>query len=452
MKLLRLVPLIVALLVSAFAVQSRTSITSAAKPPPATPTPAPLAADQVSVNYASTHGVKSADVGPRGHLNGQGHANFGTAPNVDSVLSFNDHYFVSGFDSNGNPTNEWYTNTLGSQPQQGGTTTFKAPVVPVVVDLLNYDGTQRYCTTSTGTQVPMILDPTQNAHGQTFTPLQNTLASPLFNNASYSSSSTPTQFNDAVQRAEYYQSAQPNWHTLLSPSVKTTRTISLLRGTYRFATYADCSLAYVLVDENTFVNDLFPTVATDTTTPVGAAENAGEVTTQDVSTFLFNNVYLYENGDPNQCCVLGFHSYDFEPGTTFNGNSEKRYVMNYSSWISPGIFGAGFQDVTATSHELAETFNDPFVASNNINNITPWWLAPNGLCQNNLETGDVIEGLSNATYPMTMNGYTYHPQNEALTQWFESGTSSNALDGAYSYPNESILTHANVSQPFNCGQ
>src|ERR1700746_2825079 len=78
-----------------------------------------------------------------------------------------------------------------------------------------------------------------------------------------------------------------------------------------------------------------------------------------------------------QCCVLGFHSYDFEPGVPSNGNLERRYVLNYSSWISPGLFGGGFQDVTALSHELSETFNDPFVASDGIHNVTPWWLSPN---------------------------------------------------------------------------
>jgi hypothetical protein len=29
-------------------------------------------------------------------------------------------------------------------------------------------------------------------------------------------------------------------------------------------------------------------------------------------------------------------------------------------------------------------------------NTTPGWLAPNGLCQDNLEVGDVIENLPNA--------------------------------------------------------
>jgi hypothetical protein len=172
-----------------------------------------------------------------------------------------------------------------------------------------------------------------------------------------------------------------------------------------------------------------------------------------MSTFLFPNTFLYSGNDwraPGACCIIGYHTYDFEPGTPSNGNLEQRYVMNFSSWMSPGIFGGGVGDVTALSHEIAETFNDPFVTSDNIHNVTPWWLAPNGNCQNDLETGDVIEGLPNEVYPMTMNGMTYHPQNEAMLQWFESKHHSDAIDGAFSYPNESVLTSANVSQLAGC--
>jgi hypothetical protein len=48
-----------------------------------------------------------------------------------------------------------------------------------------------------------------------------------------------------------------------------------------------------------------------------------------------------------------------------------------------------------------------------VHNLTPWWLAPNGVCQDDLEVGDVIENLPNETFPMTLGGFTYHPQNVA---------------------------------------
>jgi hypothetical protein len=90
------------------------------------------------------------------------------------------------------------------------------------------------------------------------------------------------------------------------------------------------------------------------------------------------------------------------------------------------------------------------VVSDGVHNLTPWWLSPNGNCQNDLETGDVIEGLTNSTFPVVLNGVTYHPQNEALLQWFQFKTPSDALGGAYSYPNTSLLTKVSAPQKVNC--
>ena len=58
------------------------------------------------------------------------------------------------------------------------------------------------------------------------------------------------------------------------------------------------------------------------------------ITTKDMSTFLFPNVFVFF-GDTTQCCVLGFHTYFFEPGS----DPEMRWVLNYSSWISRGCSG-----------------------------------------------------------------------------------------------------------------
>jgi hypothetical protein len=219
----------------------------------------------------------------------------------------------------------------------------------------------------------------------------------------------------------------------------------LIRGTYSFSINPVTGvLRYVLVNDAAFGSLLFPATPSDTTTVIGAAENAGDITTRSLSTFLFGNIFLFENGTGN-CCILGYHTYDVEPGSAANGWKERHYVLNYSSWISPGLFSGGFSDITALSHELSESFSDPFV-----NNATPIWVSPSGLCQNNLEDGDVIEGLPNATYPMTMNGYTYHPQNEALLQWFAGISPSNAYKGAYSFPDTSVLTSPTLSYNLDC--
>jgi hypothetical protein len=83
--------------------------------------------------------------------------------------------------------------------------------------------------------------------------------------------------------------------------------------------------------------------------------------------------------------------------------------------------------------------------------VTPWWLSPNGNCQDDLEVGDVIEGLPRQTFPVTMpNGVTYHPQNEALLQWFEFQSPSSAIFGAYSYPDTTTLTSLSPPQKAGC--
>ncbi len=377
---------------------------------------------QLPANHLLNAHPKFLAPAPRGHMGGDGSRLARGIQGIDSLSNWNGSFHTPGFDPNGNKRNQWLYNMVGSKPERGGTTTIAAPVVPVSLDLLNPDGTVflHY------SPKPFILP---------------TLQSPLFENATYSSSPTPTQFTDAVQRAEFWSTMAPDWHTMLFASLKQGRTMQVPSDFYFYALNNDGKCCrFVLIDIGEFFNLLFPSNPADTTTPIGAAENAGDITTKDLSTFLFPNTYLYFNGDPNQCCVVGFHTYDVEPGDARNGNKERRYVVNYSSWVSPGLFGSAFVDVTALAHEIAETFNDPFVASDGIHNITPWWLAPNGNCQDALEVGDVVEDLPRAAFKVKMNGRTYHPQNEALLPWFAFESPSSAIDGAYSYPDEKTLT------------
>ena len=352
---------------------------------------------------------------------------------IDSLVTFGDSFSVFGFDQFGNPKTSWSYNMIGNPPRRGGTTAFNAPIVPVSLLLLDANGDPRYVKGQL-----LYSDASQY--------VSPVLESPIFQDFQYTSSKKPTQFVDAVQRAEFFfevghddQSDNPDrsWHTIFRPHLKTGRLMLLPFGSYKFALHSDGSCCeFVLVDNVTFGNLLFPpTYPFDGSTIIGAAELAGDITTKDVSTFLFPNTFLYTNHNPKDCCILGFHTYDFEPGIPSNGNLPRLYVLNYSSWISPGLFGGGFADITALSHELTEATNDPFV-----DNVTPWWLAPFGLCDDSLEVGDVIEGLPDATFPIRLNSFTYHPQNEALLPWFEFKSPSTAIDGAYSYPNTTVIT------------
>jgi hypothetical protein len=144
------------------------------------------------------------------------------------------------------------------------------------------------------------------------------------------------------------------------------------------------------------------------------------------------------------CCVLGFHTFFTDNGAP----NESRWVFAFASYISPGIFSGGFRDVTALSHELSEAFNDPFV-----DNLVPAWQFPGraGTCQDVLETGDPVEVLSNVAFPVKIGATTFHPQTEALLQWFEQKSPSNAIGGAFSYPNTKALTApATAFGPLRC--
>jgi hypothetical protein len=393
--------------------------------------------DMVDASVLASATSKTVHVTPHDLTNGQAHARFGI-PDIDSIPNWNDHYFAQGFDANGKPNREWYINMVGNPPQMGGTTVINSPLQPVNVELDDAAGHLRIIGGH-----PLISPATPF--------VAPTLGSPVFSDALYSSGPAPTQFSDAIQRAQFFNHPmKPDYHTLLNPQPIAPLTVHIRQPAtcptgphsagcnYSFSLNSDGTCCrFILVEINAFLNGLAGAVVTDI--------NGNVITTKDISTFLFPNTFLYF-GNTNDCCVLGFHTYFFEPGS----DPEKRWVLNYSSWITPGLFGPAFQDITALSHEIAETYNDPFVVSDGVHNLTPWWLSPNGNCQDALETGDVVEGLANATFPVVLNGLTYHPQNEALLQWFEFLTPSDALGGAYSYPNTSLLTHVSAPQKANC--
>jgi hypothetical protein len=399
--------------------------------------------DQLPLSYTLALTAVTAHAGAADGAGGVlGNVATGSTLGVDTIPTFDSYFYDPGFTTTGLHQYTWQYRMVGRAPFNGGgddnrrdddgpVTHIRAPVVPVTVDLRNADGSPRFVNGQRLISSPAAY-------------VGPTLASPIFQLTGYSSSFTPTQFTDSILRAGFFGVAPQNWHTLLEPSVRPGRTMVLLAGTYRFALNGDGTCcAFILVDEDVFNQAVRPGVGGPTTI-VGQAITAGDITTRDISTFLFPNTFLYLNGNPNQCCTLGFHTYFAGPGDQSNGFKERRYVWNYSSWVTLGLFTAGWADVTVLSHELSETFNDPFIG-----NLVPWWLAPNGNCQNDLETGDVIENLPNAIKTIRLGGTAYHVQNEALLQWFAGQTPSTAINGAYSYP-DPVLTTPSVSLSPGC--
>lgn len=337
--------------------------------------------------------------------------------------------FQSSFSSRGKT---WPFSMIGSSPSLGASTALPAKIVPVSLKLQNAD-----LVTFTTVSVSGFITPTLN--------------SPNFRTASYTSGSS-IQFADAVQRAEFFHMMKSTWHTTLQPA--TALPLSTLTVP-RFTTIT-------LNGKKTQVRTYFTSKATDGHTVVFLLDqffnqqifnlavkqiNTGRFTTNAMNIALFPNTFLYSvnsSGGMGNCCTLGFHTFFTDNGTP----TESRWVFAFASWISPGVFGGGLVDVSALSHELSEAVNDPFV-----NNLVPAWQFPNepGTCQDSLETGDPVEVLANAVSPVKIGITTFHPQTEALLQWFEQKTTSNAISGAFSYPNTKALTHsATAFGPLTC--
>jgi len=347
-------------------------------------------------------------------------------PSLANVISVPN--FQGSFSSRGRT---WPFTMIGGAPTSGATTSVPVHIVAVSLKLQNAD-------LVTFTTVPV---------GSFETP---TLKSPNFQPANYSSGAG-IQFADAVQRAEFFHVMHAGWHTTLHPvAIVHSVTITVPRFT-----------TVVLNGKTTQVRTYFTGKASDGHTIVfvldqffqlqmfnlGISEiKAGRFITGGLNVALLPNTFLFalnSSGGMGSCCTIGFH-------TLFVNTAPKqsRWIFAFASWISPGTFGGGLQDVTALSHEISEAINDPFVG-----NLVPAWQFPNepGTCQDNLEVGDPVEVLSNAVFPVHVSGVTYHPQTEALLQWFKQTSPSTALGGAFSYPNTKALTKPAVPfGPLTC--
>ena len=290
---------------------------------------------------------------------------------------------------------------VGGDPRRGGETRVTTVAIP-----LNFYFEE--WLDAAGNNISIRIDPV----------LRATLNSPDFVKSSYSTGFG--QFGDAIQRAEFYNVMGENWHTTLNPPRRLLPiTIVVPAGQSQVYQLPDGTFMATLNGEF-FNSHLSTLLQTEGLKP------------SELPLFLSNNVFLYF-GDSANCCVLGFH-------TAYDASTPGRPTVQtfaWASWASEGIFSS-VADVTPLSHEISEWRNDPFV-----NNLAPAWQFPNGRgCSGNLSSGDPVEVLSDSTVPVTLHGFTYHPQTEALLQWFTREDPSGAFKGAYSYPDTGVLTGA----------
>ena len=267
--------------------------------------------------------------------------------------------------------------------------------------------------------------------------------SPLFQDAPFSSSSTPTQYTDAIQRAEFFRQAPAGWHTMLAPRLLSTQVLQVPYGDYSYLLNADGTCCSdVFIDYN-WLHGAGGALYQSIMKP---AITRGRITQQDITNFYFPNVFLYV-GTMSNCCIGGYHSYIYRPASPATHNLETRWLYTWSGYYAADVLGYTDHDIYPLSHELAESINDPFIGSDGVHDIVPYWT--NGYdCSRYLEVADAYSG-NTLDYPITLNGYTYHVVNVALLQWFE-GRPSDAIGGAYSYPDTTGMTSPMVPQPAQC--
>ena len=256
--------------------------------------------------------------------------------------------------------------------------------------------------------------------------MRRVLRSPNFRSASYQTGFT--QFADAVQRAQFFHAMAQDWHTLLRPpQVLKPVVIDVPRGMAKVYRNRSTGVLYAVVDSAFFISQLNTIV------------QMANLRVDALAVALTTNVFLAPDADLKRCCVLGFHT-AFDAGEI--GDVQQIQTFVWASWIDQGILGTSVADVTPMSHEISEWMNDPFG-----NNEVPAWQPPDGSagCRNNLETGDPVAALPNAGSPVTIDGFTYHPQTQVLLPWFTRQSPRDSIDGAFSFPDEGLVS--GPSQP-----
>lgn len=289
-------------------------------------------------------------------------------------------YWSSSFTFNG--TTYPYT-MIGSNPAAGSsTTTIRPVIVPISFTFSNgvtLDGSTR---------------------------VQPAIASPIFQKAQFVSGNT--QYGDAIQRAEFWNSVSttsPNYHVLLNqPTVFPTMSLNVPAQSGQESTGGSTGAPLGLVDINYF----YPLVRS------AIAMMPLSATTLPI--FITYNTFFYQ-GSTTNCCILGYH----DAVASMTGKLNTYMVAAYSDL---GIFSQPIADIHALSHELSEWLNDPF-----INNTVPNWTVPSESqygCSSSLETGDPLVGVA-----FDVNGY--HPQDEAFLPWFARQAPSPSYQGRYTY-------------------
>ncbi len=294
---------------------------------------------------------------------------------------------------------------VGTNPALGSaTTTVPVEIIPIIFKFSN----------------GVSLDPTANSCGDTASAISRVMNSPIFQNATYTPGGTnvgTTQYEDAFQRANFWNSVStsaPNYHVLLTPTLEPAVTINVPAifgetqagpcGGSGTANNGDVGLVAVNAFQFVLKNFLAPKYPSNT-----------------LPIFLMYNTFFYQGNPKTGCCILGYH-------TAF-GAAPNQLTTAVAAFSDAGIFSVPIEDIHALSHEIGEWMDDPFT-----NNAVPGWTGGQvSTCSFSLEVGDPVTGIAS---DVTLNGFTYHPEDLVFLPWFEKASApTTSVNGWYTFLN-----------------
>jgi hypothetical protein len=309
-------------------------------------------------------------------------------------------------------TNTGFLCFVGAPPVQPGLSIIQMPVIPLVIKLLNVDGTVEFTLDPTK---KLFVNPTNNA---TLSAFDSVLASPIFASHNYKLGATDLgtmQWGQAVEEASFWNYPGVDfkgWNLDMTAFPWPTLTLDVPYGSWQaLATPHTYGIDANVLDAFTFKN--------------------GSAFAGQVPLFITYNVMEYPHGSPGKCCTTGYHR-PYTVGGVYN-------VYIWGVYLdSPAVNS----DVFYISHEVAEFVHDPFVN----NAVRPWpqsfsfslpWSPPYKFtkCQNNLEVGDPVEDRlgtpSEVQLVITNSTMTYHLQNEVTASWQMQAKPAFSVNGWY---------------------
>jgi chitinase len=307
---------------------------------------------------------------------------------------------------------DYHYTVAGRDPSQGGTTTIPTLLVPVS---LVFDGS----TDKAGKKLEISAAPDA----------PKVVQSPIFQKHAFATGDT--QYGDAIQRAQFYKEAEAkDWHTLLGqPRVTSPLQIIIPPANGYVLTSKKTGHSLALVDLNYVQKELFKGLAKTQAKP------------DQLVIALTKNIEFYELGDATVCCTWGAH------GAQEVAPSKALQPFVLSTYLDPGVV-PGYSDVQPVTQQLAAWMNDPLHGQQE--NTFPAWRRPSSTygCGGRgigthyrftLPTDGVSESNSSV---VQAEGAEYHLENVALIPWYAQIANPDTYQGAFSFPDTSVLKAA----------